>query len=159
MHLQRLTEFSIYLDQRPGELAGILDTFGATGVTVDGFTVSEHQGRGLIRLIGEPVERIRSFSEALTERGLGPVIESEVMAADIDRRPSLLRDLTTALADKGFNVRYAYVLRPASTGGGTRCVLRVDELDRAIETIEGMDWPNGDLDPGSGPATESTPSA
>ena len=142
MHLERLTEFSIYLDQRPGELAGILDTFAATGVALDGFSVSEHQGRGLVRLVGGPVDAIRAFGEGLTERGLGPVIESEVMAADIDTRPSLLRDLATALADNGFNGRYAYVIRPGTTRGA-RCVLRVDELDRAIETVEAMDWPNG----------------
>lgn len=147
MRLERLTEFSIYLDQRPGELAGILHALGSAGVTIDGLAISEHQGRGLVRLVGSPLDEIRRFGEALTDRGLGPFVESEVLAADIDTRPSLFRDLATALADEGFNVRYGYYLR-APDGGGTRCVLRVDELDHAIQKIEGMDWPNGDAESG-----------
>lgn len=140
MNLERLTEFSIYLDQRPGELAGLLEVLRGEGVTVDGLSVSDHQGRGLVRLIGGPVAALRRVGEALTERGLGPVIESEVMAVNLDQRPSVLGDLATALADHGFNVRYAYLLR-AGPGVATRCVLRVDELDQAIEKIRGMDWP------------------
>lgn len=148
MHLERLPEFSIFLDQRPGELAGLLDMLRAERVTLEALAVSDHQGRGLVRLIGNPVEAIRRVGESLTERGLGPVIESEVMAINLEERPSVLRDLTGALADQGFNVRYAYLIR-SRPGTPTRCALRVDELDQACEKIRAMDWPG---DGNGGPA-------
>ncbi|MEM7754263.1 MAG: ACT domain-containing protein [Planctomycetota bacterium] len=142
MKPEALTEFSIYLDQRPGELAGVLDAAGAAGVEVESFSVSEHNGRGLIRLIGEPVEALRAVCESMTDSGVGPIVESGVLAVRVDDRPSAMRDLTTAMADRRINVRYAY-MSPGRVDGQvvTRCVFRVDDLEGVLAEIEAIDWP------------------
>jgi len=147
MKPEALTEFSIYLDQRPGELAGVLDALSAAGVEVTSLAVTEHNGRGLIRLLGTPIEVLRSVCESLTESGVGPVVESRVLAVRVDDRPSVMRDLATAMADWRINVRYAYMSPGRSLGGETAraetlCVFRVDDLESVQQQIESLDWPD-----------------
>jgi hypothetical protein len=152
MKPQRLTEFSIYLDQRPGELAGVLDALAAAGVDLLALSVTEHNGRGLIRVLGEPIEQLRAVCESLIDSGVGPVVESEVLGVSIDARPSAMRDLTTAMADLRINMRYAY-LCPARAGEPARCVFRVDDLEDVMQQIDAIDWPtNGHADGEQGPS-------
>ena len=144
MKLLSLTEFSIYLDQRPGELAGLLGVLRSDGIEAQAIAISEHNGRGLVRVLGEPVDAFRRVAEALADRGVGPVVEATVLAVDIDKRPSVMHDLAMALADHQINVRYGYTA-PARNGRPGLFVFRVDDLDTVISTIEGIDWPqNGD---------------
>jgi hypothetical protein len=86
MKPQRLTEFSIYLDQRPGELAGVLDALAAAGVDLLALSVTEHNGRGLIRVLGEPIEQLRAVCESLIDSGVGPVVESGACRWALKRR-------------------------------------------------------------------------
>lgn len=139
----RLIEFSVYLDQRPGELAGLLDAAAAAGVDVRAVSVSELNGKGLVRLIGDPVESLRGVCESLIESGVGPIVESEVLAVSIENRPNALKDLATAMADRRINLRYAY-LAPRHGQTPAHCVFRVDDLEGVQAQIESIDWPNGD---------------
>ena len=104
--------------------------------------VSEHNGRGLIRVIGEPLEALRGVCESMMDSGVGPIVESGVLAVRVDDRPSAMRDLTTAMADRRINVRYAY-MSPGRVEGQavTRCVFRVDDLEAVRAEIEKIDWP------------------
>lgn len=139
----RLTEFSIYLDQRPGELAGLLDAAASAGVEIRAVSVSESNGKGLVRLIGDPPDTLRRVCESLTESGIGPIIESEVLAVSLEKRPSALRDIATAMADRRINLRHAYQM-PRHGSSPARCVFRVDDLEDVAAQIEAIDWPNGD---------------
>lgn len=139
----RLPEFSIYLDQRPGELAGLLNAAASAGVDVRAVFVGESNGKGLVRIVGEPADSLRSVCESLMESGVGPIVESEVFAVSMENRPNALRDLATAMADARINLRYAYQM-PRYGQTPAQCVFRVDDLEDVIATIESMDWPNGD---------------
>ena len=72
MNTSRLTEFSIYLDQRPGELAGLLEACRAAGVDVESIVTSEHNERGVVRVLGTPVDKLRNVCAHLVESGVGP---------------------------------------------------------------------------------------
>ncbi|USN98923.1 MAG: hypothetical protein H6810_12340 [Phycisphaeraceae bacterium] len=135
----RLTEFSIYLDQRPGELAGLLGAAASAGVDVRAVSVSESNGKGLVRVIGEPVEYLRRVCESLMESGVGPIVESEVFAVSMENRPNALRDLATAMADQRINLRYAYQM-PRHGQEPARCVFRVDDAEDVASKIEAIDW-------------------
>ena len=139
----RLIEFSIYLDQRPGELAGLLDAANTAGVDVRAVSVSEHNGKGLVRVIAEPAPAFRSVCESLMESGIGPIVESEVLAVSTENRPNALRDLATAMADQRINLRYAYQM-PRHGQEPARCVFRVDDLEDVVAKIEAIDWPGGE---------------
>lgn len=138
-----LTEFSVYLDQRPGEFAGLLDAAVAAGVEILAVSVTEHNGKGLVRIVGTPVETLRAVCESLVDSGVGPIVESEVLRVSIENRPAALRDLATAMADHRINLRYAYLM-PNQNGFPSACIFRVDDLDEVKATIEAIDWPTGD---------------
>lgn len=141
MQSERLTEFSIYLAQRPGELAGLLEASAAAGVNIHGLCVTEYKDKGLVRLIAEPEEAMRHVCESMVEAGVGPVVESPVIAFDIENRPGALRDVAMGLADARINIQYVYFTAPVP-GRGSRAVIRVDDLDRGVEAINALEWPD-----------------
>ncbi|GAB4385701.1 MAG: hypothetical protein Kow0022_12630 [Phycisphaerales bacterium] len=141
MQSERQTEFAIYLAQRPGELAGLLEAAVAAGVNILGLCVTEYKDKGLVRLIAEPEEAMRHVCEALVETGVGPVVESPVLTFEIENRPGALRDVAVGLADARINIQYVYLTSPAP-GRPSRAVMRVDDLDRGIEAISALEWPD-----------------
>lgn len=137
MDAQTQTEFSIYLDQRPGELAGVLEALDAAGVEVRAVSVTDQNNRGLVRILAHPEERVREVFESLVEAGAGPAIESQVLVVSADNRPSAVRDVAAQLALGGVNVRYAYGA-PGVNGSAGGCIFRVSDLERAVEIVRGI---------------------
>jgi hypothetical protein len=138
---REFTEFSIYLQQRPGELAGVLDAARLGGVEILSVSTAEHLDRGCVRLIGTPEEALREVCERLVEAGVGPVVESPVMAVEIDNRPGMVRDLAILMADNRVNVRYCYLVPSIGGQGSSMCVFRLDEHERGMEVVAKADWP------------------
>lgn len=128
------TEFAIYLADRPGELAGLLEAAEAAGVSIDAISILEHSGRGCIRILPSSEQVFRSLCEDLVETGAGPVVETLVLVIDLPHGPGPLRDIATRLAMAGHNVHYAYC---AATGNGApgACVFRVDDPEGARTTL------------------------
>lgn len=140
---REFTEFSIYLQQRPGELAGVLDAAQMAGVELLSVSTSEHLERGCVRLIGQPEQALRQVCERLVEAGAGPVVESPMLAVDMDNRPGVVRDLAILMADNRVNVRYCYLVPPIGGQGSALCVFRLDEHERGMEIVTKADWPVG----------------
>lgn len=128
------TEFSVYLADRPGELAGVLEAAAAAGVEITGVAVSDHNMRGLVRILGEPEDRLRHVFEAMVETGAGPVVETPVLVVSLGDRPGLIREIAGRLALAKVNVQYAYSA-PAVNGTPARYVLRVSHMDQAREAL------------------------
>lgn len=144
----QLSEFSVYMQQRPGELAGVLDAAMASGVQIHSISTTEYQERGCVRLIGTPEDTLRRMCESLADAGIGPLVEAPVVAVCVENRPGMIRDLSVLMADNRINIRYCYLV-PAIAGvegmDGPVCVFRFDEHDRALELIDAADWPSPEL--------------
>ena len=134
MEVTRVKEFSVYLADRPGELAGVLEALAAAGATVTAMAVVEQNGHGVVRILGEPEEAVRRVCESVAETGAGPVAEADVLAVALGLNPGVFRGVAVRLADAKVNVKYAYQ-SPAHNGTGARCIIRVDEPDRAEAII------------------------
>lgn len=134
MDVARVREFSIYLTDRPGELAGVLEALAAAGAAVTALAVVEQNGKGLVRLLGVPEAAVRRVCEGVTDTGAGPVTEVEVLAVGLGDNPGVFREVAVRLAAAGVNVRYAYQA-PAQNGTPSRCILRVDDSDKAESII------------------------
>jgi hypothetical protein len=130
MHAEKQTEFSIYLDQRPGELAGVLGALAQHGVETTAVSVAEHNSR-----LGRDPEALRHACESLVDSGVSPVVESEVVVVDMADRPNALREVAAALAAARINIRYVY-LGQRGPGLGPRCILKVSHSESAINAIE-----------------------
>lgn len=131
------TEFAIYLADRPGELAGILEAAEAAGIEITAVCVGDHNSRGLIRLLAEPEVGLRNLLESMVEAGAGPFVESQVIVCPAGDRPRLLRDLAAKLALSNINVAHAYHA-PASNGTPSRVVLCVSDAHAGLETIQSL---------------------
>ncbi len=134
MEVARVREFSVYLTDRPGELAGILEALAAVGAAVMALSVVENNGKGLVRLLGDPEDAVRGVCEGVTDTGAGPVAEADVLAVSLGDNPGVFREVAGRLADARVNVRYMYQ-SPAHNGTEARCILRVDDPEKAEAII------------------------
>lgn len=143
MHVEVLKEFSIFLADRPGELAGVLEAADAAAVEIAALCVSHHQSagqsaRGVVRMIGSPVDRLRAVCESLIETGkAGPASEYDVLVVGMKDRPGAFRDIATALAKAGVNVQYAYQA-PARNGHDAYSIFRVSDLPKAEAAVRDL---------------------
>ncbi|MEO0716398.1 MAG: hypothetical protein AAFY58_05355 [Planctomycetota bacterium] len=135
MHYDNVTEFSIYLADKPGALAGVLEAATIEGVHVQAVTVGDSHGSGLIRLVGNDAEALRQVCEQLVHAGGGPVTEATVLAVDVSERPNAFRDIVSQFASDGVNVKYAYQA-PQLNGSPARCIFRVEEPDMATKSLD-----------------------
>jgi len=141
MNYIQLNEFSIYLQQRPGELAGLLDAASVAGVDIISISSTEHLDRGCVRLLGHPEPTLRNVCESMVDAGVGPVVEAPVVALSVADRPGVVRDLVVLMADNRINVRYCYFIPASQISAQAMCVFRFDEHEAAIELLESTDWP------------------
>lgn len=134
MPTTRAREFAVYLHDRPGELAGVLEALSAGGAEPLALVVTEHNGRGLVRLLAADEPVVRRVFESLSDSGAGPIAETDVLLVEVPAHPGAFRDVAISLADRGINIRYAY--HAPSMNGTARFVLRADDLDAAQSTLD-----------------------
>ncbi len=132
MQVSRAREFSVYLHDRPGELAGVLEALAAAGTAPTALAVAEHNGRGLVRLIAAEESRARRVVEGLSDAGAGPIAEAEVLLVEAGE-DAAFREIAIRLADEGVNVRYAY--RAGGNGSAPQFVVRTDDLEAAERSL------------------------
>lgn len=137
----QMSEFSVYLQQRPGELAGVLDAAKGAGVQITSISTTEYQDRGCVRLLGTPEQSLRAMCESLVDAGIGPIVEAPVVGVSVQNRPGMIRDLSVLMADNRINIRYCYLIPAVDGIDGPLCVFRFDEHDRAMDLINDADWP------------------
>jgi len=123
----------MYLADRPGELAGVLEAAKAAGVEIDALAVGHNHNRGQVRLVGSPEPQLRSVLESLVETGAGPVVEAEVLIVPVGPHAGLIREIAAKLALQGVNIQHAHAASQDS--GGTSYILRVSDLDMAEEVL------------------------
>ncbi|MEM1328961.1 MAG: hypothetical protein AAGG07_00220 [Planctomycetota bacterium] len=137
MHHERQTEFTVYLDDRPGALAGLLESCTAAGVTVEALAVHTHEGKGVTRLLGTPPEAMREAMDHLMDAGVGPIVDAEVLTVTLNGRPNAFRDLAAAFAGKNVNILYGYLAPPVGETPA-RSILRVADLDAAEQIVQSL---------------------
>jgi len=135
-----MTEFSVYLDQRPGELAGLLGAFEHAGVDLAAVCVAEHSPRGLVRVVPESAAAARAVLEPLVETGVGPVVETPVVVIQTQHRPRALLEVSMLLADNRVNIERVYAAQGVDGRPG-RAVLAVVDPDAALEVIDRHRFP------------------
>jgi len=126
----------MYLADRPGELAGVLEAAQAAGVELEALVVGNNHSRGLVRLLGTPEDQLRRTLESLVEAGAGPVVEAGVLVIPVGHRAGLIREIAAKLALDGVNIQHAYSAPDAS--GALSYILRVSDPEQAFRTLESI---------------------
>lgn len=97
-------QISIFLENRPGQLRDITDTFEKKAVNIRAITVAETADYGIIRLIVEEPEKAMTI---LKEQGFLARL-SDVVAAVVPDRPGGLAKILNIMVASGINIEYMY---------------------------------------------------
>jgi hypothetical protein len=116
-------DLTIYLDDRPGELARLGEVLGTAGVNIGGFcAVTSGGGRGEIHVL---IDDATDAFTALAAADIEVVSEQEVAVVPVDDQPGALGDASRRLGNAGVNVTLAYLATE------TRLVFAADDLAQA----------------------------
>ena len=130
MHLD--TQFSIFMVNKPGILAQLLNVLAAEKVNIVAMTMMDSVEHGVMRLVGSGTAKIRD----LLQKQNVQFSETQVLCANLPNHAGAFADLTNKLSQAHINISYAYCTAGAR-GGRTTAVLKVADVKKAMKVLEG----------------------
>ena len=127
----KVTQISVFLENRPGRLRKLLQVLASAEVNLRGLSVADTADFGIARLI---VADVQPAVEAIRAAGL-TVSTSQVLRVEVPDVPGALAySVIGPLADAGINVQYLYSFnqRPADKA---IVVLKVDDVEKALQVL------------------------
>jgi hypothetical protein len=124
-------DFTVILDDQPGELARLGQVMGDAGVNIGGLAAFTGEGKGVIHVLVDDDAAARA-TEALREAHMGVADQREVLVVDVVDRPGTLGELARELAAANVNIDLAYT----TYGGGVKIVIATDDLESARAALE-----------------------
>ena len=125
-----IKQISIFVENKPGRMAGVAKALGDAGVNIRALTIAEAGDFGVIRMVVDDTERGYT---ALREKGF-MVSETDVLAVEIKDVPGGLYEIANSLGMNNINVEYAYAFVTAKAERAM-LILRVDDVKRAAEVL------------------------
>jgi hypothetical protein len=126
----KITQLSVFLDNRAGALANLMEYLGAEDINVRVLSVAEMRDFGVIRMIVSDHYRV---AELLGKKGYN-FHKVDVLALRVADEPGGLGRALRTLSDENMNVEYLYTFLVKSDGRAV-VILRVDNLDYAITVL------------------------
>jgi hypothetical protein len=125
-----ITQFSIFLENRVGQLLEVVRTFHGSKVKIVGLSISDSADCCIIRLVLSHPEQGR---EILNRHSLA-YAENELLATELPAGPQSLVDLCSALLQAEINIHYAYPLI-VHPHGRAAVAMHVDNAEQASATL------------------------
>ena len=122
----KITQLSVFLDNRAGVLADLTAYLGAKGINIRALSVAESRDFGVIRMIVSDPSHV---AELLGKKGYNTQ-KVEVLAIQVTDAPGELGKALRTLADENLNVDYLYTFLNKLCDQAI-VILRVDNLDFA----------------------------
>ena len=128
-----ITQFSVFLENRVGQLLEVYRAFQGSKVRIVGLTISDSADCSILRLLLSHSEQGREIL-ALNKHAFA---ENELLVVELPTGPQSLSDMCVALLRAEINIHYAYPLlvhphnRPA-------VALHVDNMEQANVTLHNM---------------------
>lgn len=123
----KVTQLTVFLENRSGRLAEVADLLGHAGVNIRGFSTTEAAEYGVVRLIVTEPERSRDL---LNTAGFTTHF-SQVICVHVPDEPGGLARVLDELAAAGVSIDYLYSI------SFQNICFSVRDIDRAIELLEG----------------------
>ncbi|MBN2152981.1 MAG: ACT domain-containing protein [Candidatus Lokiarchaeota archaeon] len=109
-----VTQISIFLPNRPNQLAKVTGILMKEKVNIRALTVSETSDYGILRMIVSDPDKAQKVLQ-----GSFLVDQTDVIACALKDAPGGLNEIATVLGDSGVNIEYLY----AFVGKATQAVL------------------------------------
>ncbi len=123
-------DFTVILQDEPGQLARLGEATGQAGANIRGLAAFTGEGHGVIHLLFDDDDAPRARA-AIEEAGLGLADDREVLVVDVNDKPGTLGELARELAAASVNIELAY-----AAYGGVRLVIATDDLENARAALE-----------------------
>ncbi|MFH0879732.1 MAG: ACT domain-containing protein [Lentisphaerota bacterium] len=124
-------QISVFLDDKPGMLAGITELLGRHGVNIYALSLAEGIGHGYVRMVvdkeDEAISTLRDANELVLDR--------EVLLLELSNKPGSLGLVTRLLAESGVNLEYAYCAGGRGVDKGL-VIVKVDDTDNAMQVLQ-----------------------
>jgi len=130
MHLE--TQFSVFMVNKPGVLAQLLNVLAAEKVNIVAMTMMDSVEHGVMRLVGSGTEKTRDVLKRMNMQ----FSETQVLCVNLPNHAGAFADVTSKLAKAHVNISYAYCTAGAR-GGRTTAVLKVADVKKAMKILEG----------------------
>ena len=126
-----MTQFSIFLVNKPGVLAQVMSALAREKVNVTALTLMDSSEHGVLRLVCEEPDRAR----AALARSHDRFTETEVLALELTNEPGAFAHAAEKLAAAHININYAYCTGGAP-GGKTTAIFKVADLKKALRVLK-----------------------
>ncbi len=113
-----LDQISIFLENKPGRLAAVMETLTKAGVDLRAFAIADTTDFGIVRIIASDTEKAL---KALKDNDF-TATSSKIIGVTIPDRPGELNNVIRILQEVNVNVEYSYSFMGS----------RPDEADIAI---------------------------
>lgn len=125
----QVTQFSVMVENRAGQLAELIECIGREGINIRGIMVAESGGYAEIRfVVNDPVRTERVLKENGHRFWTSPLI-----AVEMPDRPGTLHRVACILANDAVNIHYVYPLLCKTPHAVV--VFRVNENEKAIDLL------------------------
>jgi hypothetical protein len=128
-----VTQFSVFLENRVGQLMDVVRSFNGTKVKIIGLTISDSADCSILRLILSHPEQGREIL-SLNKHAFA---ENELLAAELPAASASLSELCMALLQAEINIHYAYplIVHPR---GRSAVAMHIDNNEQASRTLHDM---------------------
>ena len=130
----RVTQISVFLENRPGRLAHLLQVLAEAKVNLRALSLADTADFGIARII---VADTPSAMAAIRHAGL-TAATTEVLRVEVPDEPGALENtIVVPLAQAGVNIEYLYAHseRPLDKA---EVVMKVDKLEKAEQVLKGL---------------------
>ena len=130
------TQFSIFLVNKPGVLAGVAGALAKSRVNLVALTLMDSMEHGVLRIVCQNPDVARKVLGTAHDRWT----ETEVLVMDLENSPGSFAKVTEKLAENHINISYAYCTGGAQ-GGKTTAVFKVADMKKAQKVISETEKP------------------
>lgn len=128
--MQIAKQLAIFLDNRPGTLARVVDALGAAKVNIYAISTSDTVDHSVIRLVVSDYRKALGVFEAHGTL----VVDDDVLMVEGSNKPGTLAKIAHKLADAKINIEYAYCATHPDEKKGL-LVLRVADAKKALKVL------------------------
>ena len=121
----KVTQLTVFLENRSGRLAEVADLLGAAGINIRGFSTTEAAEYGIVRLIVSDPVNARTL---LHDAGFTTHF-SQVICVSVPDQPGGLARVLDQVAAAGASIEYLYSI------SFQNICFAVRDIDRAIELL------------------------
>ncbi len=123
-----IKQISVFLENKSGRLAEVLDTLGGENIKINALTIADTSDFGILRLI---VNNFQKAVDALKVKGFTVNITDVVAVSTPNQAGSFAKVLRT-LSDETISIEYMYAFKAENSA---IIILRPDSIDLALNVL------------------------